>query len=411
MNSDKPHTGAENSRRWAVLSMLFTVHVLTAAGMFSISLLIPLIKQDFSLSHAQVGFLSGSFYLGMAAASLFTGWAVDLFGVRRAILCGTALLGGILIVTAGLENLMAMAVLLAAGGVGYSVVTPSSNKVVMLCFSDNVRATAMGFKQTGINGGGFLAGIVLPPVALALNWRWAMTTAGGIALTSIFFIVWLFRGQAAERSALPAAQWLVKLKTVVSDRNLLLLSLEGFFRVAVQMAFITYLVLSLQKVFGLKLVLASFLFALAQGAGAAGRIAWGVVSDRVFRGRRKVVYALVGAIATAAFGVFGSLDRQAPVWLVFATTIVLGFTAVGHQGVGLTLMGECIGKELTGTATGFGQSLSFCGAMLAAPGFGFVVDRYGSFAYAWFGLAILSFSCCAILFFVKEKPKERTCCV
>ncbi len=405
MNPEPLEHDAGRRSLWVVLSMLFTIHVLTAVGMFSISLLLPLIKQAFDLNHVQVGFLSGSFYLGVALASMFAGWAVDLFGVRRAILSGILLLGASLIGAAGGVPYQMMFALLILAGIGYSVVTPSSNKAVMTYFRENIRATAMGFKQTGISGGGFLAGIILPPVALLLNWHWALMLAGLIVLAAMLIIVFLFSKQHSGRFVLPAAQWFVKLKTVAADRNILLLSVEGFFRVGVQMAFITYLVMSLQKVLDLTLLLSSFIFSLAQGAGAAGRIVWGLVSDRLFGGRRKAVYFAVGLLAMAGFLLFGLLDDRTPLWLVCLTSTGLGFTAVGHQGVGLTLMGECIGTDLTGTATGFGQSLFFLGAVMASPGFGFIVDRFGSFAYAWFGLALLSFLCCLILFFVKERPK------
>ena len=49
---------------WVILPMLFTIHVMTAIGLFSISPLIPLIKHELDLNHAQVGLLSGSFFFG-----------------------------------------------------------------------------------------------------------------------------------------------------------------------------------------------------------------------------------------------------------------------------------------------------------------------------------------------------------
>jgi len=397
----------EGRNRWSILSMLFSIHVLTAIGVFSISPLLPLIKRGYGLNHTEVGFLSGSFYLGVALTSVIAGWAVDLFGIRRMILFGTLILGGALIAAAWVPWYALMMFLFVIAGIGYSVVTPSSNKAVMLWFREHIRATAMGFKQTGINGGGFLAGIIIPPVALASSWQWALTTAGLMVMGALFFILCIFKNESAGRRFLPVEQWFVNLKRVISDRNILLLSMEGFLRVGVQMAFFTYLVLSLQKVLGLSLLISSFLFAGAQGAGAAGRIVWGLLSDRIFKGRRKRVYVLIGLLAMAGFFLLGNLGSHTPFWIVFLVTACLGFTAAGHQGVSLTLMAECIGTELTGTATGFGQSLCFLGAVLASPGFGFMVDSFGSFIYAWYSLALLSFLCCVILFFVNERPISR----
>ena len=192
---------------------------------------------------------------------------------------------------------------------------------------------------------------------------------------------------------------------VISERNILLLSGESFFRIGAQMAFFTYLVLFLQKVLNFNLIISSFLFAVAQVSGAVGRIAWGMISDRIFRGRRKSVYLLIGLIAMVIFFLIGLLGPHTPFWIVLVIVICLGFTAAGHQGVSLTLMGESVGTELTGTATGLGQSLSFLGAVLASPGFGLIVDSYGKFSYAWSCLALLSCLCCVILCFVHEKTQ------
>lgn len=388
---------------WVILPMLFTIHVMTAIGLFSISPLIPLIKHELDLNHAQVGLLSGSFFLGVALTSAVAGWAIDLVGFRKMILLGTLLLGASLIAAASFPLYPAMLMLFVIAGIGYCAVTPSTNKAVMVWFNERIRATAMGFKQTGINAGGFLAGIILPPLALAFNWRIALSAAGVIVVGAFALILFLFKKSSATALYMPINQWFNKFKKVVSERNVLLLSVEAFFRVGAQMAFLTYLVLFLQKVLNFNLIISSFLFAVAQGSGAVGRIAWGMISDKVFHGRRKCVYLLIGLIAMVIFLLVGNLKAQTPLWIVLVMVMGLGFTAVGHQGVGLTLQGESVGKELTGTATGLSQSLSFFGAVSATPGFGWIVDQFGVFSIAWTGLAILSFLCCVILFFVTER--------
>jgi sugar phosphate permease len=201
-------------------------------------------------------------------------------------------------------------------------------------------------------------------------------------------------------------QWLVQVKKVIRNRNIVLLSAEGFFRVGVQMAFLTYIVLFLQKTLNLSFAFASLIFAISQASGAAGRIAWGLVSDRILRGRRKVVYTSIGLIAMACFFLLGHQGPSTPIWAVSVTVGCLGFTAVGHQGVGLALLGECAGLELTGTASGFGQSLFFLGGVLISPLLGFIVDSFGTFSLAWDTLALLSLLCCLILSFVIENPKS-----
>jgi len=405
MNMSDSNRLPAGQNRWVILSILFTTHVLAAVGLFSVSLLLPLIKSEAGLNHTEVGILSASFFFGVGLTSAIAGWTVDLIGVRKMIISGTLLLSGSLMAAAWISVFEGMMVLFVIAGIGYSVVSPSSNKAVMYWFDANIRATAMGFKQTGINGGGFLAGMILPPVALALSWRWALSTAGMMVMGATLIVFILFREKPSGDPFLGITPWVKKLKRVVSDRNILLLSAEGFFRVGVQMAFLTYIILFLQRVLKLDLVVSSFLFAVAQGFGAAGRVLWGLLSDRIFNGRRKWIYSLIGMIAMAGFFILGRLGPLTPIWVVFVIAGCLGFTAVGYQGVGLTLLGECAGTDLTGTATGLGQSFFFFGAVMASPGFGYIVDRSGNFSYAWDSLVLLSLLCCVILCFVKEKPK------
>ena len=71
--------------------------------------------------------------------------------------------------------------------------------------------------------------------------------------------------------------------------------------------------------------------------------------------RDGVKWAKQAGITVLGFFILGRLGPLTPIWVVFVITGCLGFTAVGYQGVGLTLLGECAGADLTGTATCLGQ--------------------------------------------------------
>ena len=394
--------------KWVILATLFTTHVLTSLGLFSIPVVLPIIKDSFCLNHAQAGMLTASYFLGIGLMSAIVGLLVDFFGVRKMTIFGTFLLGCSLIAAAWMSGIGFMMFLLISAGTGYSVITPASNTAVMSWFNERVRATAMGFKQTGINGGGFLGGLIVPSLAIALGWRLALSMAGLIVGGAMLLMILLYRDKdtLAHRS-LTMSQWLLQVKDVLRNRSILLLSVEGFFRVGVQMAFLTYLVLYLHNGLHLSLVAASLLFAIAQASGGAGRIIWGLVSDRVFRERRKIVYMVISLIAMTFFFLFGQLRPSTYPWIVVIVVSCLSFTAAGHQGVSLTLIGECAGLKLTGTASGISQSFFFLGAMLLSPIFGFIVDTFKSFSTAWSSLAFICLLCLFILCFVNERPKSR----
>ncbi len=395
-----------NFSRANILLLLFMAHVLTTTGMFGFQVLLPQVKISLGLTHAQVGGLMASYFLGISVLSPFSGLFVDQFGVRRSIIIGSLLIGGSLVIISRFPTLLLMIPLLIVAGTGHSLITPSSNKAVMRWFEDRSRATAMGIKQTGINGGGLLASLVIPSLAGTVGWSRALIVAGLIPLSSALIISWFYRYPFDGKAmALRLKSWRSQLGKVLTNRDILLLALEGFFRVGVQMAFLTYLMLYLERQLKFSLATAGLMYAAAQFGGAGGRISLGLLSDRIFGGRRKIVYSLSGVLAMFCFLILGQFRAATPLWAVIAIVITLGFTAVGHQGVGLALVGEVAGTELTGVATGLCQALFFVGVVLISPVVGYVIDLSGHFTYAWILLSMMSLLCCAILNFVKEMPK------
>ena len=178
-----------NPKRWNILALLFAMHVMTTTGMFGFQVLLPQMKTALHLDHAQVGGLMASYFLGISLISPFSGVFVDRFGVRRSIIIGSLMIGGSLVMIAGFPVLLFMIILLIIAGTGHSLLTPSSNKAVMYWFEDRSRATAMGIKQTGINGGGLLASIVISFLAAAAGWPHALLAAGLVAMSASVMIL------------------------------------------------------------------------------------------------------------------------------------------------------------------------------------------------------------------------------
>jgi MFS family permease len=117
---------------------------------------------------------------------------------------------------------------------------------------------------------------------------------------------------------------------------------------------------------------------------------------------------LIALISGVTLYILGNLTAATPLWIIAIIVAILGFTAVGHQGVGLSFISEVAGKEFTGTASGFNQSFYFSGAVVMAPLFGFMVDLFGTYTTAWISLAFFSFIASGLVAFVKEDFK-KTC--
>jgi len=342
-------------------------------------------------------------YIGVVSSSLFFGWITDLLGERRVLTLGLGIQGAFMIGFAWVHSFFLGGVLLLLSGIGYSSVNPATTKGVMRWFPPQGRATAMGIKQTGIPLGGILASSTLPALALAFGWRTSVTLVSAATLVFILAVRTGIPPAPSLQDQPPGTRW-AQLREVLSNRSILALSIMGIFLAGAQLAIITHLVLFLKKEYLFSTVMAGFFLALVQAGGIAGRIGWGLVSDFLAGGRRKLILVIIGIIAILQLLFLGRIGPDIPGSLFVLFIALLGSTTIGYHGVLFGLMGEIVRKEVVGLATGFSLTITFLGIVLYPPVFGYLVDRLGSYSPAWDMLAVSWVVALLILiFFIQER--------
>ena len=398
-----PHGCRAKENLGVLLAVMTLAHAVSAFCNLSIPPLTPFLRDELNLTHAEVGLLMSFIYIGVVSSSLFFGWLTDLLGERRALTLGLGIQGVFMIGFAWVHAFFLGGVLLLLSGIGYSSVNPATTKGVMRWFPPQGRATAMGVKQTGIPLGGILASSVLPALALAFGWRVSVTLVSVATLVSILAIRACIP-MAPPLQDQPAGTRWAQLREVLSNRSILALSVMGIFLAGAQLAIITHLVLFLKKEYLFSTVLAGLCLAVIQAGGIAGRIGWGLVSDFLARGRRKMILVLIGVIAILQLFILGRIGPDIPGSLLVLFLAILGSTTIGYHGVLFGLMGEIVRKEVVGLATGFSLTITFLGIVLYPPLFGHLVDRWGSYSPAWDMLAVSWIAALLILFgFVQER--------
>lgn len=395
--------------RWTILALISVSHVIGGAGQYGINTLAPFYQQDLDLSRAQIGLFFSAFYSGMAGLSLAAGWLADRLGVRATTLNGHLVLG---LCTAAAALAPSFGWAFGAfffAGLGYSFLNPSSTKGVMAWFYRDERATAMGIKQTGVPAGGVLAALLGPPLVLWVGWRGAL--AGFGVMNFLFgFLFWAFwRDPREERDNADASPRVAdKARDSLSVRSLLSVSLGTALMLVAQMSLITFLPLYLKEEMGLSAYWASQALALTQAGAMIGRIGWGVVSDRLFKGRRKVVLVLVAALSVLLTLLLSLLPGGTAISIIVPLIFVAGICMVGHQGVSYALIGEIAGKARTGAAMGLVISINSIGAIFGTPLFGYIVDASGSYSVAWRALGgTVLIGIVGLWVFVREPYPER----
>jgi predicted MFS family arabinose efflux permease len=208
---------------------------------------------------------------------------------------------------------------------------------------------------------------------------------------------------AASPPATPGARGAVA--SVLTSRDLWLLSIATGVFAAMQTVWMSFLVLYLQGAVGLTLIAASRLLALAQFGGMTGRVLFGLLSDRLFAGSRRLPLVLAGVGSTACSVAIAWTGVGASPLALGALAFVFGVVGIGWNGVQHTWMAELAGPRAAGTAVGLGLAVSSAGVTLGPLAFGYVVQAAGSYRGPWILLALSMVLALGVLFLVRERRR------
>ena len=351
--------------------------------------------------------------MAYAPTLIFAGWLVDRIGVRRALLIGTVITGVCIGAVALAPSYGTMLLLLGASGLGCGFIYPTAVKAIMLWFPASERATAVGVNQSAVNVSGMLGAAIMPALAAGvrlagrvrvrrrpglrgLRRRRARSTAtrgpgespgdGRRADAGLGDRPGPARASPATRSADRAA-----LKSgfaaVLRSRDIWMMGLAALFLGMVEFAALAHLVLFLNADWGY--------------SGGGRRRPAGLLPVRrrhrqaAQRPReRPAAPPPAGAGAARHGDARRALLRRARArparprrWLLWGVLFLLGFGAVGWGGLMGTLAGETGGHTAAGAAAGVSAAFFNVGIFFGPPLFGYIVDRTGAYAPAWWTMA------------------------
>lgn len=395
-------------RPLAVLALIMAVQTAANLGALGLPALAPLLRTELGLSRQQAGSFLAAFYVGGALASFPAGWVADRLGVRWTLVAGQGLVAagfGLTSLAAGYGSLLA-AVTLA--GVGFGAVNPTSTKAVLVWFPAARRATVVGIKQAGFPLGGALGALLLPALAvsLGLGWRGATGLAGGlIALSAVAALAYREPRARSGETDRPAGG--PRPREVLRSGPIWLVSWATALFAAVQVSWISFAPLHLAEVVGLSAIGAGAVLGTAQAGGVLGRVGFGILSDRLLGGRRRIVLLGAGAlggllcVATARLGPGSRLPT------IVAVAFAFGVAGIGWNGVHHTLIAELAGRESAATAVGLCLAVSSLGVIAGPPLFGLLADRTGGYGGSWVGLAGAMALAIALLLGAREDTGRR----
>jgi MFS transporter, ACS family, hexuronate transporter len=394
------------NNRWAILALIMAAQTMANVGPLGIPAIAPLIRQDLGLSIAQAGSFLSAYYVGASLMSLPAGWMADRWGVMVTMALGQGVIAAGLYTVTGTASFSLLMIVMACAGMGYGMLNPTTAKAAIAWFPRRQRATAVGLKQVGLPLGGALGASILPPLALWFGWRPAVAVPASLVAVLAVGTWFLYRDPPAAAHAGGQSVGLSSFRSVLGNRDLWLVSSATLIFAGMQTVWMSFLVLYLTEVVRISLVHAGRYLVMAQVTGMAGRVIFGMLSDRLFGGRRRIVLVIAGAGSTACSLVMAVTGPGTSVWMLAPLTLCFGFFGIGWNGVQHTLMAELVGPRGAGTAIGLGLAISSLGVTICPPIFGLAAERLGGFAVPWALLGVAMAANMCLLIPVREGRME-----
>ena len=402
---------------------ILAITTLQQAGLttirFGLPVLAPFWREALGISLPQVGVLLGAFDLGALLLFLPLGLLSDRWGEPAVLTAGALFTAAMTAVVAGAHGFATLALLLALAGLGYGSGQTAGTKAVAVAFGPRGRGIAMGVRQSGLPLGGMFAAALIPALAGAFGWRAGLLGAAGLcALTGLLCAVGLRdAGDAGEGSARPSRNahglpLTTRLRGILADPGIRRTTIVAMLLVIGQFCYQGYLALYMVDRFGWSKHLAAALLLAVHAGGIAGRLGWGVLSDRVLGGRRTPALTWCAALCAVFPIALIAMPRPVPVAVAAAVACAGGVLLLGWNGLYSTLImeeagfndmiagrssfmvagsgadGRSAGAHDAGAAMGVSMTMLYAVTFVTPPAFGWMVERT-SYAGAWMSLAVV----------------------
>ena len=182
------------------VAVTLAVQTLTSMAMIAPSVLAPVAARDLGLAPQSIGFFASLTYLGAMLSGLVAGRLTARFG-PLAVCQAAVVLGGVGLALGYLAIAAVVPLAAIVIGLGYGIVNPVSSHILARRTPPGMLALVFSIKQTGVPVGGAIAGVVAPPLALALGWTGALPVLAAVCVAAAFALLPARSALAEKRPA------------------------------------------------------------------------------------------------------------------------------------------------------------------------------------------------------------------
>ena len=390
--------------RWVIVAAGGLLGCVAIGAMFSLPVLLRPISQDTGWSMTGVSSAMTIGFLAMAFASMAWGGLSDRFGPRAIVLAGSILISASLALASRAASLIEFQLVfgLMVGAGAAAIIAP-----MMACVTgwfDTHRSLAVSLVSAGMG----MAPMTMSPLAAWLvsahGWRTALLVVAALAAVLMIPTSLLVRRAPglASAAALPAHDApAMTVGQALRSPPFVVLILTNFFCCATHSGPIFHTV-SYAVSCGIPLIAAVSIYSVEGLAGMGGRIAFGILGDRL--GAKRV---LVSGLLLQAFGALAYVFVRG-LGEFYSVAAVFGFIYAGVMPLYAVLARENFPLRMMGTVIGGTAMAGSLGMALGPVAGGLIYDAFANYTWLYVGSWAMGMGAFLIALTFRPFPQAMT---
>ena len=392
-------------KRWLVLGVSWIVFFVAFLDRVNLSVAMPLISKEFSLSPEQVGYLFSAFFISYTVFQIPGGYLSDKVGPKKVLLVALVWWSIMTMATGVARTFSQFFIVRVLFGIGEGLQPPCAFKLNSNWFPNQERATANAIFTSACSFGPAIA----PSIAVAIIglWGWhalfyIFGALGFVIMPLLYFFVknspeedpdiskeeleYIKSGQTEIVTQTTDSEE-VGLMSVLKNRNIVLLALTYFGFMCAFFGLLSWLPSYLVKARGFELVKMGIFSGLPFLALGIAQPFGGWLSDKVFKGKRKIQAMVVNlAAGPVLYGVVVAPTETIAMALLVCTGFLVGM-AFGPL---WAMPMESVKRSYVGMATGVMNAGGSIGGILSPIIIGYLVGMSGyNAAFVFMGGALV----------------------
>lgn len=345
----------------------------------------------------ELGLVASAMGLAYGISKFVMGNFSDRSNPRYFLAIGLILSGTLNLFLPNVLSITLLFILMFLNGWFQGMGWPPCGRVITHWFSDNERGVKMAIWNTAHNvGGGLIASVVLLGVSVFSSWKGCFYLPGIIAIIGGFLYMIAARDTPQSVGLPPIEEYRddypefsykiedkerelsgkeILFKYILNNKLLWCIAIANVFVYLVRYGVVNWVPTYLQEVRNFNPEASALAFSLFEYAAIPGTIIVGIISDKVFHGRRAPMGVICMVLVFIATIIYWKSTSYIAINIALALIGALIYGPVMLIGVSAL---DLVPKKAAGTAAGFTGLFGYVGGeILAELGIGALVDKFG----------------------------------